>query len=336
MTSKSVGRKVGLVSALVLAAGVSGYATYRGCDPMVETRTERVPVPQRVEVPGPERIVTQTAPAPAAPVKGDLRCEVQKGEAWRHSPNYDEVSCGRCGDNIRQTKVQPDPTTHQLPATGSAPREENGVRVQDVTERDSETPETCPVDFLCGNNKIDRLTFAAELPIYAENGTTVVGYRVDTLEINECDKDSPFHCAADCPERSGRRAETSTTPVIAPQPRVTTPQEIPDCPPSIATSAGDLQSAIGRALTRNSPTMRPLLGASAEQAMTFRFTFVAAPNGSLTFRSDSATIAGSAYQGGADIWSALGLNASNYSVGETNLQYPCKFALPGRIQAEGQ
>ena len=121
-----------------------------------------------------------------------------------------------------------------------------------------------------------------------------------------------------------------------PPPPVVNPTEIPDCPPSIATSAGDLQSAIGRALTRNATTIRPLLGASAEQSMTFRFTFVAAPDGSLTFRSDSATIAGSPYQGGADIWSALGLNASNYSVGETNLQYPCKFSRPGTIQAEGQ
>ncbi len=104
--------------------------------------------------PKPEGPIVEPPPqrteCPSAPVPGDGKCEVSKGEADPLSPTFDRESCGYCGDGIRQVMT--------TAAVGSRPYLEqvSGAQVQDVTERPSETPETCPYDFHCGNGKQDR------------------------------------------------------------------------------------------------------------------------------------------------------------------------------------
>ncbi len=92
----------------------------------------------------------QNTECPSLPVQGDGLCEVSKGEADPSSPTFDRQSCGYCGDGIRQIM--------STSGRGSSPYldSETGAMVQDVTERPSETPETCPVDFHCGNGKQDK------------------------------------------------------------------------------------------------------------------------------------------------------------------------------------
>ncbi len=92
----------------------------------------------------------QRAECPSQPVRADGKCEVSKGEADPSSPTFDRESCGYCGDGVRQIMTTGD--------RGSSPYidRETGALVQDVTERPSETPETCPYDFHCGNGRQDR------------------------------------------------------------------------------------------------------------------------------------------------------------------------------------
>src|SRR4029453_7436113 len=63
-------------------------------------------------------------PAVAAPVKGDGRCEIEKGEHDPSSPNWDPASCGFCGDGTHENQTW-------------------------------ETIENCPVDFTCGNGRVE-------------------------------------------------------------------------------------------------------------------------------------------------------------------------------------
>lgn len=114
--------KFGLKNALAIAL-VAGSMT------LVGLCARKKPGPDKDKRPVKEKVLPKPCPkVPAAPVKGDNVCELDKGEHDPASPNWDPKSCGYCGDDIQQ---------------------------------DWETKDTCPVDFLCekGNESYWKKTF---------------------------------------------------------------------------------------------------------------------------------------------------------------------------------
>jgi len=133
-------------------------------------------------VQGPDRPVGVVVPMPTAipvavcspPVKGDNNCEREKGEHDLNSKNWDPQSCGYCGDRIAQ---------------------------------DFETAEECPVDFACGNGRVDRnVVYGAYLAPREENGV----YSLGTLTVAEsCRESDSAYCASDCGRGTSPRAAGS-------------------------------------------------------------------------------------------------------------------------------
>lgn len=118
-------------------------------------------------------------------VKGDFICDVKMGEADPFSQNYDFISCGSCGDGVRQIKsTKGERIIMDL---------DTSETTQAVTERESETNETCPVDFHCGDGRLDIGTpFSA---VIFEDGA----YQVAVVNVFEsCNSKSNNFCADDC------------------------------------------------------------------------------------------------------------------------------------------
>ncbi len=157
---------VGLSTTAIVAAALM----FRTCAPHVEP---------------PQQAPPQQVACPSAPVRGDGRCEFEKGEHDQASPTYDEQSCGRCGDGIAQD--------WEIPAPGAALR-------QGVTLPPGVRPVVCPADFACGNNQLDSdLEFAVVVPV--QSGSTSYKYDVqrytETCNPNET-RPGMTYCQADC------------------------------------------------------------------------------------------------------------------------------------------
>ncbi len=117
--------------------------------------------------------------------KGDLVCNVEMGEADPLSDNFDFISCGSCGDGVRQEKAEKG-TNIRLDIDGM-------FHYQYVTGRESETRENCPVDFHCGNNKLEQGTPYSGI-IY-EDGK----YKYSRVHVFEsCYLNSKNFCPQDC------------------------------------------------------------------------------------------------------------------------------------------
>ncbi|VVC04125.1 Uncharacterised protein [Candidatus Bilamarchaeum dharawalense] len=125
------------------------------------------------------------------PVKGDKKCELDKGEGDHRSPNYDEASCGRCGDG----KVG----ALEIPSVDTPFDKARLSGEVDVTPKTAQ-PEVCLADTHCGNGKVDRNVETGVLvPVTRPDGTT--SYEYASVTVNEsCNKRAPNYCEADCPK----------------------------------------------------------------------------------------------------------------------------------------
>jgi hypothetical protein len=182
-----------LAGATLVAGASIGALFLRFSKPREEPIMNLPPVPR------------PTAPPDCGPEMEDMRCELNKGEADPHSATFDPVSCGYCGDGIRQVTS----------STGSRPflDIDTMTLVQEVTERPSETPENCPVEFHCGNGVQDfRQVYGAWLPpIAVEHGDPVAineGYTLGTKIITENSRDCPADVKRNGSSRRDAEQET--------------------------------------------------------------------------------------------------------------------------------
>lgn len=109
-------------------------------------------------------------PKPETICTNDRVCNVELGERDPLSKNFNP-NCGYCGDSIKQSH---------------------------------ETAENCPIDFSCGNKKLDSEKFSG---IVKSNN----GYKFGVIEKTEsCDPISMSYCAADCQKPKTENVGTSS------------------------------------------------------------------------------------------------------------------------------
>lgn len=129
------------------------------------------------------------------PIKGDGICEVSKGEADPISVNFDKESCGYCGDGIRQQNAaawgKPVQDTQDLFFT------------QNVTGRETETPDNCPVDFHCGNGKMEREWSNSYYSAYVQLDNGSFGIKPVKV-VESCNQEKPNYCPSDCKKKGGK------------------------------------------------------------------------------------------------------------------------------------
>ena len=102
-----------------------------------------------------------------APVAGDGKCELTKGEHDVASPTWDPKDCGYCGDLIAQ------PWENEI---------------------------DCPVDFHCGNGKKDHgKIYGAIVKTKTDGGTS---YSLSNITLYECNEADPTSCPGDCNQKS--------------------------------------------------------------------------------------------------------------------------------------
>jgi hypothetical protein len=183
----------------------------------------------------------QCPPAPVcapAPVKGDNRCEVDKGEHDPSSPTFDPASCGYCGDGIAQpweVRAPGDEPAQPLPA---------GVR-----------PVVCPADLACGNGQVDRdVEFAVLTP--AQQGSDI--YKYDVLRYTETCRQNDSrpgvtYCAADCGNEASPRphAGGASSGHRTPHPEGTGVPAVVAPPPSSAQCPGEVAARLASRAASN-------------------------------------------------------------------------------------
>jgi len=251
----------------------------------------------RVAKPKDEPIMHTERPHPSAaladddcePVKGDMRCEMRKGEADPLSITFDPESCGYCGDDIRQaTAPEGAPPVLDL---------DSGILTQQVTERPSETPQSCPVDFHCGNGRRDfQRTYGSWLSPQTDAGPDT-GYSIGTKTITESARDCPGDIR---PNGNGGGDAASEVVEDAEPASVRQTSSVWDCPsimiPSNSSDMVDMHSSsMWRALSRihgainnHAAELRRALGASENADVDVRFSIRVDPRGYLTLRDASA------------------------------------------------
>lgn len=191
------------VAAATATAGTAlALLISRACEPLCEPHK---PVPGPAE---PER-----KPQPdCGPRRGDSRCETAKGEADPLSPNFDPESCGYCGDEIRQVLAQSGGKPYLEPETG--------IMYQNVTERPSESAETCPVDFHCGDRRLQsRHAYGAwvEFPVgNGDAGPQSVAYRLGVKIVTETRGSCPRDYLPSNGNRDAGASEEDAGPEPAP------------------------------------------------------------------------------------------------------------------------
>lgn len=128
--------------------------------------SHKKPEPDRLTPP-----VASAAPIIPVAVKGDSKCEADRGERDSQSPTFDVASCGYCGDGVCQ--------------------------------KEFETPVTCFADCHCGNGQIDTNQPVARFEVINVNGKEVYALHPDpdhpVPSITEsCTQNTPNYCAVDC------------------------------------------------------------------------------------------------------------------------------------------
>ncbi len=227
------GKKNAAALGLGVASLVTAAVMFRSCSPHVEPPQPCPPAPV-------------CAPAP---VKGDGRCEIDKGEHDPQSPTFDPQSCGYCGDNIAQA--------WEIARPGDQPREAlpPGVR-----------PVVCPRDFACGNGTVDRdVEFAVMVP--AQPGSDVYKYDVvrytESCNANES-RAGVTYCATDCPAPGTPRTPSTVGSTRRPRgddtpaPVVTAPTPSAQCPGEVTSR---LASRAASNLMGNPASARSAAGA---------------------------------------------------------------------------
>lgn len=249
--------------------------------------------------------VTECPPAvtcPAEPVKGDNNCELEKGEHDMWSQNWDPESCGFCGDRAQQQW---------------------------------ETPQTCPVDFACGDGEIQRRakTYGAVVKTVEGENTT---YSLGTVELSEsCNERADNFCEADCPNKgSSSRRTPRKNNGDRPQPVATTktpPRSSGGaCDSTVRREAGQVYARISSQVTSAGGSIKDALGAPGvpvSVAVTIRLSESGVPT---IVGNGSATCGGSACPSGANIRSIAGLDVSGLTVATGGQS--CTLTVPVRLR----
>ncbi len=282
MVSPKTAYRTKVLSATALAAASIGVLFLRFAKPKDE------PI-MHTERPHP----TMPAPAPqedCSPQKGDLMCEIRKGEADPLSLTFDPESCGFCGDGVRQVNA---------PA-GSPPvlDLDSGITTQLVTERPSETPESCPVDLHCGNGRRDfRRTYGSWLEPSADAGAADGGYSLGTKTITETAR----NCPGDARQNGNGGGDSGIEVIEDAEPPLTLPSTSAwNCPsmqmPSNSSDMVDMRSSsVWNALSRvygavnsNAAALRRALGVSESARVDLRLYIRVEPRGYMSFNQVSA------------------------------------------------
>lgn len=190
----------------------------------------------------------------AHPAKGDGRCEINKAEADHTSDNFDPKSCGYCGDGIRQIKADN--------GSGIVLDLDTLQYFQEVTERPSETPENCPVDFHCGNKRPEEFR-AAYAAILEKDGKYSVGKKLVT---ESCNANSDNYCEYDCRYlRRGKEEEPEQEE--EPEPEKPKSYALWTCPDQIGVNSREVVSS-NSAAARS--VLRRIVGAIKDKAIPIR------------------------------------------------------------------
>jgi len=322
MVSPKTAYRTKVVSATALAAASIGVLFLRFAKPKDE------PI-MYTERPHP------TVPAPhedCEPHKGDLLCEVRKGEADPLSRTFDPESCGFCGDGIRQVTA---------PA-GSPPvlDMDSGITTQLVTERPSETPESCAVDFHCGNGRRDfRRTYGAWLETLADAGVRDGSYILGTKTITE----NSHNCPSDT-RSSGNGGGDAGMEVVedAEPPPAQQTTSAWNCPSmSMPTNSSDMvdmrSSSVWNALSRvygaintNAAALRRAIGASESARVDLRLNIRVEPRGYMSFNQVSAQCDNQPCGDSQSIINATGLSLNGLVMGapETECYWTLTIHVP--------
>ncbi|MFH0885179.1 MAG: hypothetical protein V1861_05715 [Candidatus Micrarchaeota archaeon] len=270
------------IAVATITAGTSlGALFMKRCEPLEE---ERHVFPHRIEPDKENR-------TDCAPRKGDNRCEVQKGEADPLSITFDPESCGYCGDDIRQVNAK----------EGARPytEQESGIQYQYVTERPSETAESCPVDFHCGNRRMElRQPYGAWIaaPSNSDGGapnTYNIGIKLITENRQDCRRDYiPLNGSRD----AGSEEDAGPEPA-PPQtssnwfcPSLMAPSQNSEMVNLHSASVWSVISRVNGAINEHVSSLRSALGLSDPRAkVDIRVTLRVAPSGLVYLNSMSAT-----------------------------------------------
>ncbi len=235
---------------------------------------------------------TQPVTAPAdedcEPRKNDFQCEIRKGESDPLSVTFDPMSCGYCGDSVRQV----------LSDAGTPPvmDMDSGITTQAVTERPSETPENCPVDFHCGNGRRDfRRTYGSWIEPLADSGPDA-GYVLGTRTITESIQDCPGDTRQNGHGGSGGGAPVEDEPLPLRQtasawncPSFVAPSQQVDMVDMHSNSVWSALSRIHGAINSNAAALRQALGAGATDRVVIRLNIRVEPRGYMSLNSISAS-----------------------------------------------
>jgi hypothetical protein len=248
------------------------------------------------QVEGPVVDCPPAVTCPAAPAKGDNNCELEKGEHDMWSQNWDPESCGFCGDRAQQ---------------------------------EWETPQTCPVDFACGDGEVQRRakTYGAIVKTVEGENTT---YHLGTVDISEsCREGADNFCGADCPTATKRTGRTGPRrDRDRPEPVATTkrpPRAGGACDSSVTGGATSLYSRVIRQVTSSSGSIKGALNAGqapVQVAVRVRISESGVP----TVVGASATCGGSRCNGSANIVNLAGVNVGGISV--SNGGPACTLTIP--------
>jgi hypothetical protein len=274
------------IATATLTAGASlGALFMKACEPISEAI--RV-FPHRIEP------VHENEPD-CAPRKGDNRCEIRKGEADPLSVTFDPDSCGFCGDDIRQVNAR----------EGGRPYAErdSGIQYQRVTERPSETAESCPVEFHCGNRNMDlRQPYGAWIlaPPNGDGGAPNsynIGIKLVSENRQDCPRDYlPANGNRDA--GAGEDADWDAGPEPAPPqpssnwfcPSLMAPSQNSEMVQLHSASVWSVVSRVNGAITEHASSLRSALGlADPETKVEVRVMLRVAPSGLVYLNSMSAT-----------------------------------------------
>ncbi|MFN7991679.1 MAG: hypothetical protein U0R44_05985 [Candidatus Micrarchaeia archaeon] len=251
----------------------------------------------------------QAQQPPVPPVDGDMICEANKGEADPASTTFSARDCGYCGDGIRQVQIQAE--------RGSPPRpDEFGALIQDVTQRQSETPETCPIDFHCGNGRQDiREKYSAIVPPISLDGGV---YSYQVVEITETSAD----CARDYRRTYHRPAqEVPEDPIPIRQPSMwTCPSQVAstDSLEIVGSQSESMRSVIRRindSIIPRSAALRTALGVQPADPVTVTLSILVSSGGRVSLQGVAATCSGLPCGDQTAIVNATSLSLNGLSVG---------------------
>jgi len=288
--AKRLGWKFGVGAGLATAAMVATML-FRGCEPQTEG-----PITAPQECPA-------AVTCPAEPAVGDNTCELTKGEHDMFSDNWDPVSCGFCGDGVRQSW---------------------------------ENRENCPVDFTCGDGKVQRRAKTYGAIVQTGSGESVTySFGTKTIPAESCRASSENYCEADCPTRGGkaRGAGSARTPskvagggVSDRPPRETAGGP---CGAGVRSGAGSLIARVSSSISSSGGAIKQAAGVGSVP-MTVVVRVRISSSGVPTLAGSSATCGGQRCPNSVNPASVAGLSLAGITV--AGAESSCTLSIPVRIR----